>query len=227
MDENKPVRDLIQIASLGNTPSKYLVVGESHYFNSEELTDFSDNIIINDWYQLSIKEFCDKYGISDEHRHWFDTQWLFEHCHERYSNGNSTDRSKVVFWIVGRALADDQKHIPTRQEIAAQMANYDYMNYFQRPELKKGKSIGLEEINCIVAWDNFQNVVIPAIESNEYAKAFILSRKVYCEIEDKIRDLDIYDRIIDLSHPNYRKMWGYKSDNDYRRVVREVSNGIS
>lgn len=237
--ERNNYKNYIKIASLNNSikkSDKFLVVGESHYFNTEFIN--ANNVakdldqFINDWYTIDIDEFCGKYLIDrkkedngdvvsdpdyDSHKNWFKTQVTFEDSRSDFGN-----KAKEVNRVVARAYLQIAKNsgleiADERNFIEDSMEKYDFMNYFQRPELNKGRSIKNSSQDGDVAWKNMLQI----IENDEYKGIIVLSKKVGYEIQRRLKKNNMTSpkNIYYLSHVNYYRAWNRERGESWLSLI--------
>lgn len=220
----KERHQLIRLAKLNNRASDVLVVGESHYLFDKKIEDVDTSNFNEDWFHMQDEDFSEKYNFDDEHQAWIDTQGGFEGVYDEYKKGTPTRRPKKIMWITGRALAsledDNFNSLNDKNQkvkIADNMKKYDFMNFYQRPELKTGKSINSKEVDNEIAWENFKKVV----EENNYRKIVVLSKRVGNLIQHKLEEEQISIHNIGyFTHPAYVRQWGYyRPDNDYAKLI--------
>lgn len=213
----------IKIAKIAEK-SKYLVIGESHYFNYQH-DNIDENELITDWYSLTNEKFIKKYGIDEDHAKWFDTQSIFKNNYENYKKGKSVERSKRILWIVARAIceAEGVKNI-NKESISSKMRLYHFMNYFLRPAIRSGKQINSSQEDLHFAQKNFEDILV----ENRYESIFVLSKKVENSIKTYLSSEEIKNNnIYFFTHPASIKGWGYNNpEGYYQKLVFLLKNSI-
>ena len=172
--------------------TRILLLGESHYLDSEE--DETAKKMEN-WYSTHTKDFKFKYPEN------LDTRLVINnYLNCRRSKAHSMFRKPAEALIEAWNLYDVND--------SEAFTSFAFMNYFQRPEANSGKSINLNEEDKTVAYETL-NKVIKIIEPK---LILFLSKKAYDSYKESSGG-NVGENIKFVYHPT-SKFWNEDNGND-------------
>lgn len=192
---------------------KLLLVGESHYIG--EVIDLSQEEI-NEWYDneaLKLPKFKEYYK-----KGWINTRDVLNNyldlkrskAHSMFKNPSDVLVEVINTGLSGKYYINDCDAINC-------MA---FMNYFQRPATKKGKSIESSGLDCKVSAETF-NEVVKVLEPN---KIIFASKKAYNAYTNSSQgDKTLLDKAVCLAHPTTKYWWG---EDGRAKMLAEITEYI-